>query len=94
MSDGRLEISNNRAERAIRPLTIGRKNFLFCNTSKGATASVIIYSIVETAKANDLSPFHYFEYLLKKLPNINVSDNKELDALLHCQSLYLIFVKY
>jgi len=52
--DGSLEIDNNAAERAIKPFVIGRKNFLFANTAKGATASSIIYSIIETAKANNI----------------------------------------
>lgn len=80
--DGRLEISNNRSERAIKPFVIGRKNFLFSNTPKGATASAIIYSVIETAKANQLSPFHYLTYLFEKLPNIDVKDTSQLDALL------------
>jgi hypothetical protein len=54
MADGRLELSNNRSERAIKPFVIGRKNWLFSNTSKGARASAIIYSIIETAKENGL----------------------------------------
>lgn len=80
--DGRLEISNNRGERAIKPFVIGRKNWLFSNTPKGATASAVIYSIVETAKANGLSPFHYLSYLFEKLPNINIEDPNQLDKLL------------
>ena len=54
--DGRLELSNNRAERAVRPFAVGRKNWLFSNTPKGADADAAIYSIVETAKANGLRP--------------------------------------
>lgn len=80
--DGRLEISNNRGERAIKPFVIGRKNWLFSNTQKGATASAIIYSVIETAKANALSPFHYLTYLLEQLPNIDTTDLEKLDALL------------
>ncbi|MDW7672810.1 MAG: transposase, partial [Bacillota bacterium] len=80
--DGRLEISNNRAERGIKPFVVGRKNWLFANTPKGAKASAVIYSIVETAKANGLSPFHYLMYLFEKLPNIDVTDPSELEALL------------
>ena len=67
--DGRLELSNNRAERAVRPFAIGRKNWLFCNTPHGANASTTIYSIVETAKANGLRPFHYLSFLLERLPH-------------------------
>ena len=66
--DGRLELSNNRAERAVRPFAIGRKNWLFCNTPAGADASAAIYSIVETARANCLRPFRYLQFLLERLP--------------------------
>lgn len=67
--DGRLELSNNRAERAVRPFAIGRKNWLFCNTPHGADASTAAYSIVETAKANGLRPFRYLSFLLERLPH-------------------------
>lgn len=65
--DGRLELSNNRAERAVRPFAVGRKNWLFSNTPKGADASAAVYSIVETAKANGLRPFPYLKFLLERL---------------------------
>jgi transposase/FtsZ-binding cell division protein ZapB len=68
--DGRLELSNNRAERSIRPFTVGRKNWLFSYCAKGAKASAIVYSIVETAQANGLVPFMYLAYLFQTLPNI------------------------
>jgi len=68
--DGRLEISNNRIERAIRPFTIGRNNWQFIYSAKGAKASAIAYSIVETALANGLAPFLYLSFLLRTLPNI------------------------
>lgn len=80
--DGRLEISNNRAERGIKPFVLGRKNWMFSNTAKGAKSSAIIYSVVETAKANGLSPFHYLKYLFEKLPTIDLSDQEQLDQLL------------
>ena len=80
--DGRLEISNNRAERGIKPFVIGRKNWLFANTPKGAKASAVIYSIVETAKANGLSPFRYLMYLFEKLPNMDLTDPEALKAVL------------
>ena len=67
--DGRLEISNNRAERSIKPFVIGRKNWLFANTANGAKASSIIYSIIETAKENHLKPFEYLVFLLQNIPN-------------------------
>ena len=68
IKDGQLAIDNNRAERAIKPFVIGRKNFLFSNTAKGAKASATLYSIIETAKANDLVPFTYLMHLLTELP--------------------------
>ena len=67
--DGRLEISNNRAERSIKPFVIGRKNFLFANTPRGAKASTIMFSIIETAKENGLDPFKYLTYLFRNAPN-------------------------
>ena len=66
--DGRLELSNNRAERSVRPFAIGRKNWLFSNTPLGAKISAAIYSLVETAKTNGLNPAKYLEYLLTALP--------------------------
>jgi len=66
--DGRSELSNNRAENAVRPFAVGRKNWLFCNTVKGAKASSIVYSIIETAKANALKPFEYLAFLLETVP--------------------------
>ena len=69
--DGRLEISNNRAENAIRPFTIGRKNWLFAVTPKGAGASAAIYSLVESAKANGLDIYKYFNYILTLMPGMD-----------------------
>jgi len=69
--DGRLEISNNRAENAIRPFTIGRKNWLFAVTPKGASASAAIYSLVESAKANGLEIYKYFNYILTLMPGMD-----------------------
>jgi hypothetical protein len=82
LQDGRLELDNNRGERSIKPFVIGRKNWLFCNTPKGAKASATIYSIVETAKENDLNPFLYLQFLFERLPNIALSDLTQLDELL------------
>jgi transposase len=82
LEDGRIEISNNRAERSIKPFVIGRKNFLFCNTPRGARASAFIYSIVETAKDNGLNPYAYLNHLFEKLPNLDSRDDATLDQLL------------
>jgi transposase len=67
IEDGDLNIDNNRAERAIKPFVIGRKNWMFANTKNGAHASAVLYSICETAKANGLMPFDYLKYLLEQL---------------------------
>ena len=57
LKDGRLEISNNRAERSIKPFVIDRKNFLFANTTKGATGSAIMFSLIQTEIENGLEPY-------------------------------------
>ena len=62
-----LNIDKNRADRAIKPFVIGRKNWIFANTSNGAKASVTLYSLIETAKANGLMPFDHFKHLLDEL---------------------------
>src|SRR5690625_1507776 len=82
LEDGRLEISNNRSERALKPFVIGRKNWLFANTPRGARTSAVIYSVVETAKENGLNPFRYLRFLFEQLPNIDVDDSEAVDALL------------
>jgi len=66
--DGRTELSNNRIENSVRPYAQGRRNWLFCNTVDGAKASAIIFTIMETAKANGLKPFEYMEFLLGVSP--------------------------
>lgn len=65
---GHLPIDNNRAENAIRPFVIGRKNWLFSDTPKGATASAQIYSLIETAKANGREPYAWLRHVLERLP--------------------------
>jgi len=82
LDDGRLSPDNNKSERAIKPFVLGRKNFLFSKSPKGATASGIAYSIVETAKSNGLVAFNYLTYLFEKLPNVDLENYDELDALL------------
>lgn len=82
LEDGRLSCDNNLAERGIKPFVLGRKNFLFAKSSKGATASGICYSIIETAKANRLVPYQYLNFLFETLPNIDLHDLSALDACL------------
>lgn len=73
--DGRCAISNNIAERSIRPTTVGRKNWNFSASERGATANGIVYSLVDTAKANGIAPTRYFEYLFEKLPNLTIEND-------------------
>ena len=68
LEDGHIEIDNNRAENAIRPFVIGRKSWLFSGSPQGAGASATMYTLVESAKANDLEPWAYLNYLFEKLP--------------------------
>ena len=68
LKDGRCAISINVAENAIRPFIVSRKNWLFCDTPKGADASAVIYSIVETTKANGIDIRDYLEYLFTVMP--------------------------
>ncbi len=78
--DGKLNISNALAENAIRPFAIGRKAWLFSDTPQGAHASAMCYSLIETAKANQLEPYGYIKYLLD---HIGAADTLEkLEALL------------
>jgi len=71
LEDGRIEISNNRAENAIKPFVLGRKNWLFADTPRGANASSVVYSIIETAKANKLNVYKYLVYLFTKMPSLD-----------------------
>ncbi len=80
--DGRLELDNNRSERTIKPFVIGRKNWLFSNTPRGAKASATIYSIIETAMENGLMPFEYLKYVFETLPNMDITEPSDLDRLL------------
>ncbi|MED4568071.1 IS66 family transposase [Brevibacillus agri] len=83
LQDGRLEIDNNRSERSMKPFVIGRKNWLFANTPRGAKASAIIYSVIETAKESGLNPFKYLTHLFEQLPQLPDLKNPEtLDSLL------------
>ena len=75
--DGRIEIDNNRAERSIKPFVIGRKNWLFANTPSGAKASATAFSIIETAKENDLDPYEYLKYVFEKAPNLKENRNSK-----------------
>ena len=74
---GHLPIDNNPAERAIRPFVIGRKNWLFSDTPKGAHASALIYSLIETAKANGQEPYAWLRHVLERLPLATTAEDYE-----------------
>ena len=82
LEDGRLELSNNRAERSIKPFVIGRKNWLFSNTPAGAQSSAVIYSLIETAKENDLDPYRYLVWLLHNAPDMSRTDEAWAESFL------------
>lgn len=82
LEDGHLEIDNNRAERSIKRFVMGRKSWLFSNTPRGAKASAVCYSIVETAKENGLNPFSYLTYLFEQMPNVDIGQPDILASLL------------
>ena len=97
LSNGNIPMDNNHAEQAIRPFTLGRKNFVNIATDNGAKASAIIYSIVETAKANQVNTYKYFELLLTEIPqHMQDNDLKFIDKLMpwsprvqrECPSMY------
>ena len=81
--DGRIPSSNNLSEIAVKPVAITRKNSLFSDSPEGVEASGIIFSIVNTAAANNLDAYKYLEYIFRKLPNSNfILDSSVLDEYL------------
>lgn len=68
LEDGRIEVDNNRAERAIKPIVIGRKNYLFMGGPKGGEAAAIMYTLAETCKKNNVDSYHYLADVLERLP--------------------------
>ena len=68
LDDGILKPDNNVAENAIRPFVVGRKNWLFSGNPIGAKASATMYSLIESAKANNLEPYRYLRFLFETLP--------------------------
>ena len=83
LDDPDIPLDNNAAERAIRPFVIGKKNWHLIDTINGAKASAVIYSLAETAKANELKPYEYFKHLLTEIPkHMNDTDLKFLNDLL------------
>ena len=76
LEDGRCSFSNNLSENAIRPFTVGRRNWLFSDTPKGADASAIVYTMVEMAKTHNLNIYKYLNYLLEQLPETVMADEE------------------
>ncbi len=77
LKEGRLNISNALAENAVRPFAVGRRNWLFADTSRGAKASATCYSLIETAKANGLEPFDYIRYVLQHIAQARTVEDFE-----------------
>ena len=83
LDDGEVPMDNNAAEQSIRGFCIGKKNWVMIDTVAGAKSSAVIYSIAETAKANNLKPYDYFEYLLTEIPkHLDDTNRAFLDDLL------------
>ena len=74
LEDGRCSLSNNASENSLRPVTLGRKNWLFSDSQDGANASMVVYTMVEMAKAHGLHPYNYLKYLLDSRPGTDTSD--------------------
>lgn len=77
LDNGHVPMDNNAAENSIRPFVVGRKNWLFSGTAEGAEASAMLYSLIETAKANRLEPYAYLRYIFEKIPVANTLDDLE-----------------
>lgn len=80
LTDGRIELRNNVKEKAIRNFTIGISNWIFMNTVRGAESSSYIYSLVESAKQNNLKPYEYINYVLSYLPGKDLKDKTVLET--------------
>ena len=78
LSDGRLELDNNICERSIRPIALGRKNYLFMGSVGGGKAAAIAYTLIETAKMNDVNPEAWLTWVLERLPDHKINRVDEL----------------
>ena len=78
MEDGRLPISNNLCEANIKPFATARRAWLFADTPKGATANAVLYTLVESARINELDVFAYLKYLLTEMPNNQYLEQPEI----------------
>jgi hypothetical protein len=71
LNDGKIEIDNNAAERAMRPIAVGRKNWMFAGSDNGGHTAAGIYSLIETAKMNNINPFLYLQKVLNTIQDHN-----------------------
>lgn len=77
-TDGKLEIDNNLVENSIRPVAIGRKNYLFAGSHNGARRAAMLYSFLGTCKINDINPFEWLRDVLDKIPDYPINKIREL----------------
>lgn len=87
LDSGELMIDNNAVENAIRPFALGRKNWLFLGNERGAVAAANIYSLIMTAKANQLDPYRYLRYLLEQLPRCKTDEQRKLLLPQQCKAI-------
>ena len=78
LADGRLEIDNNAAERSIRPVALGRKNYLFAGSDAGGERAALIYSLIGTARLNDINPQDYLTYVIERIADHPINRVDEL----------------
>ena len=78
LANGLLDIDNNKSERLMKPIAIGRKNWSFAGSDRGAEAAATIYSLIETCKLNKINPYDYLRDVLARLPNTLMRDIKTL----------------
>ncbi len=78
LEDGRLPLDNNAAERALRPIAVGRKNWLFAGSVRGGVAAAIVLSFIESAKLHGLNPYEYLRDVLTRLPSAKAADLDDL----------------
>ena len=78
INDGRIPLSNNKAERVIRPFAVARKNWLFADSVEGAKTNAVMYSLIESAKLNNLNIYKYVEYILKSIPQLDNPNDEEM----------------
>lgn len=94
LDDGNIPIDNSASERHIKPLVIGRKNFLFCDSIDGAKATAILYTMVETARANQANVYYYLRYVLEEMPkHMDDTDKSFLAAMLPWSEAYREYEK-